>query len=56
VLWIARLFPVRHFALGMQAGFIGTPFSWTDVLIVAVWGLAGLLVAIRYFSWEPRTG
>jgi ABC-2 type transport system permease protein len=54
ILWIARIFPVRHFALAMQAGFVGTAFSWTDVLIVAVWGLAGLLLAIRYFTWEPR--
>ena len=56
VLWVARLFPVRHFALGMQSGFLGTPFDWTDVLIVGAWGLAGLLVAVRFFSWEPRTG
>jgi ABC-2 type transport system permease protein len=56
ILWIARIFPVKHFADGMQAGFIGTPFHWTDVLIVAAWGLAGLLYATRYFSWEPRTG
>ena len=56
ILWIARIFPVKHFADGMQAGFIGTPFHWTDVLIVAAWGLAGLLFATRYFSWEPRTG
>jgi ABC-2 type transport system permease protein len=55
ILWIARIFPVKHFAAGMQAGFIGTAFSWTDVLIVAAWGLGGLLLAIRFFSWEPRT-
>jgi ABC-2 type transport system permease protein len=54
--WIAKIFPVKHFADGMQAGFLGTSFNWTDVLIVAVWGLAGLLLAVRYFSWEPRTG
>jgi ABC-2 type transport system permease protein len=56
ILWIARVFPVRHFALGMQAGFLGTGFSWTDVLIVAAWGLGGLLLAIRFFSWEPHAG
>jgi ABC-2 type transport system permease protein len=56
ILWFARVFPVRHFALGMQAGLLGTAFSWTDVLIVAAWGLGGLLLAIRYFSWEPHTG
>ena len=54
--WIARIFPVKHFADGMQAGYLGTPFSWTDVLVVAAWGLAGMLLAIRFFSWEPRTG
>jgi ABC-2 type transport system permease protein len=55
LVWVARIFPVRHFAAGMQAGFIGTAFSWTDVAIVAGWGVAGLAAAIRYFSWEPRT-
>ena len=55
VQWVARIFPVRHFAQGMLAGFVGTPFRWSDVLIVGVWGLAGLLLSIRYFAWEPRT-
>lgn len=55
LVWIARIFPVRHFASGMMAGFIGTPFHWTDVLVVAVWGVAGLLLAIWFFRWQPRT-
>ena len=56
IMWIARIFPVRHFAAGMQAGFIGTPFDWTDVIVVAAWGVAGLVLAIRFFSWDPRSG
>lgn len=56
ILWIARILPVRHFALGMAAGFLGTSFDWTDVLVVAAWGIAGMLIAIRYFHWEPRQG
>ncbi|MGH3245591.1 MAG: ABC transporter permease [Trebonia sp.] len=56
ILWIARILPVRHFALGMQAGFLGTAFDWADVLIVAAWGIGGMLVAIRFFRWEPRRG
>jgi len=56
ILWIARVFPVRHFALGMQAAFVGTPFSWADVLVVAAWGIGGMLLAIRYFHWGPRQG
>ena len=55
IVWIARIFPVWHFARGMQAGFLGIPFHWTDVLVVAAWGLGGLLAAVRFFSWEPRT-
>ena len=54
VLWVARIFPVRHFALGLQAGLVGTPFHWSDVVIVAAWGLLGLALAIRFFSWEPK--
>ncbi|MEU9046287.1 MULTISPECIES: ABC transporter permease [unclassified Kitasatospora] len=54
VRWVARIFPVKHFGDGMQAGFLGTAFRWTDVLVVAVWGALGLLLAARWFSWEPR--
>ncbi len=54
ILWVARIFPIRHFALGMQAGYLGTPFSWTDVAVVAAWGVAGIVLAARYFSWEPH--
>jgi ABC-2 type transport system permease protein len=56
IVWIARVFPVKHFADGMQAGYLGTAFHWTDVLVVAAWGVAGLLLAIRFFTWEPRSG
>ncbi len=52
--WIGKVFPVRHFAEGMQAAFIGTPFRWSDVVVVGIWGLAGLILASRFFSWEPR--
>jgi ABC-2 type transport system permease protein len=54
LLWVARIFPVWHFTRGLQAGFLGTSFEWGDVGIVAAWGAAGLLVAVRRFSWEPR--
>jgi len=54
ITWIARIFPVKHFADGIQAGFLGTAFHWSDVLIVGVWGLGALLFTLRFFSWEPR--
>lgn len=52
--WTARIFPVKHFTDGIQAGFVGTTFHWSDVLVVGVWGIVGLLFALRFFSWEPR--
>lgn len=53
---VGRIFPVKHFADAMRAGFYGAPFKfdWSDVVILAGWGLAGLLLASRFFSWEPR--
>lgn len=44
--------PVRH----LLGWVIGIPFGWTDVIVVAAWGLAGLVLAIRFFSWESRSG
>jgi ABC-2 type transport system permease protein len=55
ITWTARIFPVKHFADGLQAGFVGTTFHWSGVLIVGAWGVAGMLAAARFFSWEPRT-
>jgi ABC-2 type transport system permease protein len=53
---VGNVFPVKHFAEAMLGSFYGPPlpFEWSDVLVVALWGVAGLLAAIRFFSWEPR--
>jgi ABC-2 type transport system permease protein len=67
---IGDVFPVRHFADAMRTGFLASVFEsahranprvpaslfdWSDVLVVGIWGIAGLIVASRFFSWEPRT-
>jgi ABC-2 type transport system permease protein len=53
---VGNIFPVKHFAEAMLGSFYGPPFpfEWSDVLVVAVWGVVGLALAIRFFSWEPR--
>ena len=59
--WVKTLgdvFPVKHFIDAFLGSFYGPPafhLAWHDVLIVAAWGLAGLALASRFFSWEPRT-
>lgn len=53
---VGDIFPVKHFAEAGLASFYGPPFPfrWSDVLVFAAWGLAGLALAVRFFSWEPR--
>jgi len=54
ITWVARVFPVKHFADGIQAGFLGTAFHWSDVMVIGIWGLGALALTLRFFSWEPR--
>jgi hypothetical protein len=53
---VGDVFPVKHFAEAARASFYGAPFpfAWDDVLVVLAWGVAGLILAVRFFSWEPR--
>jgi ABC-2 type transport system permease protein len=55
--FISKVFPVRHFADALIGSFFalnGSGLQGGDLLIVGVWGLAGLLISLRFFSWEPR--
>jgi ABC-2 type transport system permease protein len=58
VLKVADLFPIRHFFEAFFTAWdpntVGAGFEWGDLAIVAGWGVAGLLVAIFAFRWEPR--
>jgi ABC-2 type transport system permease protein len=29
-------------------------FEWLDLAVVAAWGIAGFLVALRTFKWTPQ--
>lgn len=55
---LGDLFPVKHFAEALQTVY--TPdteapgFEWGHLAVVAGWGVAGVAVALRFFSWEPR--
>jgi ABC-2 type transport system permease protein len=53
---IAVIFPVRHMTLTVLTpltapnGHIRT----VDLAVTALWGIAGLLIAVRTFKWTPR--
>ena len=58
VLDFADLFPIRHFFEAFFTAWsphtTGPGFEWIDLAVVAAWGVAGLLIALRTFRWEPR--
>jgi len=57
---IGDIFPLKPFVETIQDAF--NPFvdapaiSWGKLAYVAAWGLLGMVVAIRYFRWEPAPG
>jgi ABC-2 type transport system permease protein len=55
---LGKIFPVRHFADAMLGSFFalsGNGLHTNDLLVLGAWGLGGLIVAVRFFDWEPRT-
>jgi ABC-2 type transport system permease protein len=58
--WLAsamRFLPAEPVVDGATRALHGLgAFTAHDVLVLAAWGAAGLLVAQRWFAWEPRVG
>jgi ABC-2 type transport system permease protein len=54
---IGSIFPLKHFADALGDAFnpflSGSGFAWRDLAVMAAWGVAGVLVALWRFSWEP---
>ena len=55
---IGWLFPLKHFVNAVADCFnpflSGNGFAWDHLAVLALWGVAGALVAVRFFTWEPR--
>lgn len=58
VLDVASIFPIRNLFEALFTGFDpatgGAGFEWLHLGIVALWGLVGVAIAIRFFRWAPR--
>ena len=56
---VASVFPVRPFQQALLSAYSpyspGSGFAGLDLLIVAAWGVAGLLIAARRFRWTPQS-
>ena len=56
---IANLLPLTYFIELMQDVVLGNEQiweNWTEVGVVAAWGLFGLVVTVLRFRWEPQEG
>ena len=57
---VSDFFPLSHFVEPFRAAF--TPpamrpdIQWTDLAYLVLWGVVALVLAIRWFRWEPSTG
>ncbi len=58
VIGFADVFPIRHFFEAFFDAYVpgGATIAWGHLLIVAIWGVGGLLLAVRFFRWTPRSG
>jgi ABC-2 type transport system permease protein len=54
----SSFFPVHRFISAVFAPFDvqkgASPWAWHDLLVVALWGVAGAIVAVRRWRWAPR--
>jgi ABC-2 type transport system permease protein len=54
---VGKIFPVRHFADALIGSFFqlsGSGLHTNDLLVLGAWGVAGAIVAVRFFQWEPK--
>ena len=57
---VGKIFPVHALADALLAAYnphaAGSGLRWGDLAVLATWGVAGFIVAMRRFSWLPRGG
>lgn len=55
---VASVFPVSHLDNALFKAFdpaaTGSGIAGTDLLILAIWGVGGLLIALWRFNWSPQ--
>lgn len=52
---VAKVFPIWHYSHAMLTAFDPfDTFEGGNLWLVAAWGVGGILLAVRSFTWEPR--
>jgi ABC-2 type transport system permease protein len=56
---VASVFPVQHLAAGFRDSYLpgahGIGIVWSDIGVLLIWAAIGVAVALRRFSWLPKT-
>ena len=57
---VGSIFPVKHFAVALENTFNplrpGSGFQWGHLAVLGLWTVAAIVVAVRFFRWEPKVG
>lgn len=55
---LGDVLPLKPFVTAFQAPFVPyvdpPAFRWGSIGVIALWGVFGAAVAVRFFGWEPR--
>ncbi|MGH3309044.1 MAG: ABC transporter permease, partial [Streptomyces sp.] len=52
---VTAVLPVRPFNESLIGAFTGDgPLAWMNLGVLLGWGIAGAIVAVRRFRWDPR--
>lgn len=57
---VAQIFPVKHLnsalLTALHPNTTGTGIAAGNLAVLLIWGLAGLVIAVRWFRWTPSAG
>jgi ABC-2 type transport system permease protein len=57
---VADIFPLKHFVTPFVAAFnpqtVGGGWDWASLAYMTLWGAVAVVLAIRWFKWEPPAG
>lgn len=57
---VANIFPLKHFVTPFVAAFnpqtVGGGWEWASLAYMMLWCVAAVVLAIRWFKWEPPAG
>jgi ABC-2 type transport system permease protein len=54
---VASIFPLRPMVEAVSEQFnpaLTPTFPWAEIGVMVAWGVLGVILAARFFTWEPR--